>query len=48
MSKDTWLLRRSIKPEKKYDIVIPIAENKEKILSFGAKGYSDLTKHKSL
>jgi len=39
-------LRRSRNPEKKWDAVFE-KEGKEKVVSFGAKGYSDFTKHKN-
>jgi len=40
-------LRRSRNPEKKWDAVFD-KEGKEKVVSFGAKGYSDFTKHKNV
>ena len=40
-------LRRSRNPEKKWDAVFE-KEGKEKVVSFGAKGYSDFTKHKDV
>jgi hypothetical protein len=40
-------LRRSRNPEKKWDAVFE-KEGKEKVVSFGAKGYSDFTKHKNV
>ena len=39
-------LRRSRNPEKKWDAVFE-KDGKEKVVSFGAKGYSDFTKHKN-
>jgi hypothetical protein len=39
-------LRRSRNPEKKWDAVFD-KDGKEKVVSFGAKGYSDFTKHKN-
>jgi hypothetical protein len=39
-------LRRSRNPEKKWDAVFK-KDGKEKVVSFGAKGYSDFTKHKN-
>ena len=40
-------LRRSRNPEKKWEAVFE-KEGKEKVVSFGAKGYSDFTKHKDV
>ena len=40
-------LRRSRNPENKWDAVFE-KEGKEKVVSFGAKGYSDFTKHKDV
>jgi hypothetical protein len=40
-------LRRSRNPEKKWDAIFE-KEGKEKVVSFGAKGYSDFTKHKDV
>ena len=40
-------LRRSRNPEKKWDAVFE-KDGKEKIVAFGAKGYSDFTKHKNV
>jgi hypothetical protein len=40
-------LRRSRNLEKKWDAVFE-KEGKEKVVSFGAKGYSDFTKHKDV
>ena len=40
-------LRRSRNPEKKWDAVFE-KEGKEKVVAFGAKGYSDFTKHKDV
>lgn len=37
-------LRRSRNPEKKWDAVFE-KEGKEKVVAFGARGYSDFTKH---
>jgi hypothetical protein len=39
-------LRRSHKPEKKWDAVFEKDNGKEKIVPFGAHGMSDFTKHK--
>ena len=39
-------LRRSRNPEKKWDAIFE-KEGKEKVVSFGARGYSDFTKHKN-
>jgi hypothetical protein len=39
-------LRRSRNPEKKWDAVFE-KDGKDKVVSFGAKGYSDFTKHKN-
>ena len=39
----TVYITKSSKSQKKYDL---LNENKEYILSFGAKGYSDYTQHK--
>ena len=39
-------LRRSHNPEKKWDAVFE-KDGKEKVVAFGAKGYSDFTKHKN-
>jgi hypothetical protein len=39
-------LRRSHKPEKKWDAVFEKDNGKEKIVPFGANGMSDYTKHK--
>jgi hypothetical protein len=39
-------LRRSHKPEKKWDAVFEKDNGKEKIVPFGAHGMSDYTKHK--
>jgi hypothetical protein len=39
-------LRRSRNPEKKWDAVFE-KDGKEKVVAFGAKGYSDFTKHKN-
>jgi len=40
-------IRRSHRPEKKFDAVFE-KDGKEKIVPFGAKGYSDFTKHKDV
>ena len=40
-------LRRSHNPDKKWDAVFE-KEGKEKVVSFGARGYSDFTKHKNV
>jgi len=34
-------LRKSLKPAKKYDAVFETPEGKEKVVSFGQKGYND-------
>ena len=39
-------VRRSHKPEKKYDAVFVTDKGREKVVSFGAAGMSDFTKHK--
>jgi hypothetical protein len=39
-------LRRSRNPEKKWDAVFE-KDGKEKVVAFGARGYSDFTKHKN-
>jgi len=39
-------LRRSHKPEKKWDAVFEKDNGREKIVPFGARGMSDFTKHK--
>jgi len=39
-------LRRSHNPDKKWDAIFE-KEGKEKVVSFGARGYSDFTKHKN-
>jgi hypothetical protein len=39
-------LRRSHKPEKKWDAVFIKDDGKEKVVSFGAAGMSDYTKHR--
>jgi len=41
-------IRRSHRPEKKWDAVFIKENGKEKIVSFGQAGASDLTKHKNL
>jgi hypothetical protein len=40
-------LRRSHKRDKKWDAVFE-KDGKEKVVPFGAKGYSDFTKHKNV
>ena len=40
-------LRRSHNPDKKWDAIFE-KEGKEKVVSFGARGYSDFTKHKNV
>jgi hypothetical protein len=40
-------LRRSRNPEKKWDAVFE-KDGKERVVAFGAKGYSDFTKHKDV
>jgi hypothetical protein len=40
-------IKRSHRPDKKWDAVFE-KEGKEKVVSFGAKGYSDFTKHKDV
>ena len=39
-------LRRSHRPEKKWDAIFEKDNGREKIVSFGARGMSDFTKHK--
>jgi hypothetical protein len=39
-------IRRSHRPEKKWDAVFEKDNGKEKTVSFGARGMSDFTKHK--
>jgi hypothetical protein len=39
-------IRPSRKPEKKYDAVFVTEKGREKVVSFGAAGMSDFTKHK--
>jgi hypothetical protein len=39
-------LRRSHRPEKKWDAVFVKDNGKEKVVPFGARGMSDFTKHK--
>lgn len=39
-------IRRSHKPEKKWDAIFEKDNGKEKVVSFGAAGMSDYTKHK--
>jgi hypothetical protein len=39
-------IRRSHKPEKKWDAVFEKDNGKEKVVPFGAAGMSDYTKHK--
>ena len=38
-------VRRSLKPEKKWDAVFVKDDGKEKVVSFGAAGMSDFTLH---
>ena len=40
-------IRRSHKPEKKYDAVFITDQGREKVVPFGAAGMSDFTKHKN-
>ena len=40
-------IRRSHKPEKKYDAVFITDQGHEKVVPFGAAGMSDFTKHKN-
>ena len=40
-------IRKSVNPSKKYDAIL-LVDNKEKIISFGAKGYEDYTIHKDI
>ena len=40
-------IRRSHKPEKKYDAVFVTDKGREKVVPFGAAGMSDFTKHKN-
>ena len=40
------VIQKSSSKSKKYDAVITDKEGKTKTVSFGAKGYSDFTKHK--
>ena len=40
------VIQKSSNSNKKYDAVITNKEGKSKTVSFGAKGYSDFTKHK--
>jgi hypothetical protein len=40
-------LRRSRNPEKKWDAIFE-KDGKEKVVAFGARGYSDFTKHKNV
>jgi hypothetical protein len=39
-------IRRSHRPEKKWDALFETDKGKEKVVSFGAAGMSDYTKHK--
>ena len=39
-------IRRSHRPEKKWDAIFEKDNGKEKVVSFGAAGMSDYTKHK--
>ena len=39
-------LRRSHRPEKKWDAVFEKDNGREKVVPFGARGMSDFTKHK--
>jgi hypothetical protein len=39
-------IRRSHRPEKKWDAVFVKDNGKEKVVPFGARGMSDFTKHK--
>jgi len=39
-------LRRSHRPEKKWDAIFEKENGREKTVSFGARGMSDYTKHK--
>lgn len=47
MSLKLKTVRRSRKPEKKYDAVFVNEKGREKSVSFGAAGMSDYTKHKN-
>lgn len=40
-------LRRSHRSDKKYDAIFEYRDGHRKTVSFGAKGYSDYTKHKN-
>ena len=40
-------IRRSHKPEKKWDAVFITDQGREKVVPFGASGMSDFTKHKN-
>jgi hypothetical protein len=40
-------IRRSHKPEKKWDAVFITNQGREKVVPFGASGMSDFTKHKN-
>jgi hypothetical protein len=40
-------IRRSHKPEKKYDAVFITDQGREKVVPFGQAGASDFTKHKN-
>lgn len=41
-------IRKSRKPEKKYDAVFVKKDGREVVTPFGQKGYSDFTKHKDV
>lgn len=41
-------LRKSHRPEKKYDAVFIKADGREIVTPFGQRGYSDFTKHKDV
>jgi hypothetical protein len=41
-------IRRSHKPEKKFDAVFVTPDGREQVVPFGQKGYSDFTKHKNV
>jgi len=45
-SKVTIVMKRSNKSDKKYMVIITDNKGKKKTVHFGAKGYSDYTKHK--
>jgi hypothetical protein len=46
MPRKTMKIRKSRKPEKKYDAVFTYPDGHTKTISFGAAGMSDYTKHK--